>query len=238
MRKVFWCSCAGMLTVAVCVYLTTRCAKQYPDSVVVLSGKLAWRICTEWNPAVQLGRTVSSTTVGYFHPDAPERTCAGTTVACARPADPGPGVVPPAIIEVIDLSGFQSTPVYPLENELVQVEVRGLDPITVLPGAIEEAEAPAEMPPADDEVQEPTTGALDRWLSLVQEEEFELLPMPKVDEGDAALEQLPTPQENEAIETMPEESEDDAAAEHEADYHRQHPECPYGGACPGMYKSR
>lgn len=242
MRKAFWCGCAGMLAAAVCVYGAAACAKHYPDSLVVQSGKLAWRVCTDWNPAVQLGRSVASTTNGYLHPSKPERTCSGT-VACAQPADPGPGVVPPSVIEVIDLSGFQVTGVYPQNDDLVQVEVRGVDPITVLPGAIEEAEAPAEMPPADDEPQEAKIGAFERWLSLVEfAEDAELLPMPKVEDAEGVMEELPAPQESELTEDAPEESEpraEDGMTDcKETDYHHRYPECPYGGGCPGMYKAK
>lgn len=250
MRKVFWCGCAGMLAAAVCVYLSAKCAKQYPDSLVAQSGKLAWRVCTDWNPAVQLGRHVGASTVGYLHPSMPERSCAGVTVACAQPADPGPGVVPPSVIEVIDLSGFQAAPVYPLDHQLVQIEARSMDPITVLPGEIEEAEAPAEMPPAEDEVQEPKPSAFDRFRNLVEEAQYELLPMPQAEEIDAEVEavfeKLPVPQEGEPVDAVPEESElrpegqmdGDGPDCKETDYHQRYPECPYGGGCPGMYKSK
>ncbi len=239
MRKLFWCGCAALMVCAAGVYWAAGWAERNPQAPMASCARLPWQLLTDWNPIVQVGRTMGAKTLALIQgPKAPPMPKPAVAPAC--PADPGVACQP-EITEVIDLSeaqdiqlpqrGDQNSPgVMPtwdpaLERELAQAMDDQIE--TVLPGEIEEAEQPVKtyMPAADeDETPAVKPTPIEKLVDIFQDsdeaslKDAETLPMPRAEDADE--EDADVTATEDVIEEIPMPSEDECQTDCPMDCHK------------------
>jgi hypothetical protein len=222
MRKLFWCGCAALVAVAVCLFVSARCVERNPHSLTARCVHVAWRVATDWNPVVQAGRFMGAQSVTWLRQGQKAPSSCQAPVPPCPPADPGEGHATPPVIEVIDLSSFPQprNPNDPTTTMLPAVARHsdGLEEVEVVPpGAIEDSEpVPPPMPPCDDDEPMMVDGELLPVPHGMDETDAEELPMPQATDEEADM--VPA--------SMPPSGQEDAAKQGSC------PRCPGMNQCP------